>query len=75
MVEVLTSRYNSHNTKERLEELNAKKLMTVIPDKDARRTVVAAVKGISSGPVGALCISVIGTDHSLTIKNAREIPI
>lgn len=44
--------YNSHNTKERLEKLDAKKLTSVIPDKDARRTVVNAVKNISSGQVG-----------------------
>lgn len=46
--------YNSHNTKERLESLDGKKLSSVIPDKEARRTVVNAVKGITSGQVSIL---------------------
>jgi hypothetical protein len=44
--------YNSHNTKERLATLDAKKLTTHLPDKEQRRTVVNAVKGIASGQVG-----------------------
>ena len=43
--------YNSHNTKERLATLDAKKLTPHIHDKEQRRTVVNAVKGIASGQV------------------------
>ena len=46
---LMRCRYNSHNTKERLSELNAKKLTTHVPDKEQRKTVVNAVKGIASG--------------------------
>ncbi|RSH93530.1 hypothetical protein EHS25_007888 [Saitozyma podzolica] len=41
--------YNSHNTKERLSKLDAKKLTTLVPDKEQRKTVLNAVKGIASG--------------------------
>ncbi|KAK4683959.1 hypothetical protein P7C73_g6245, partial [Tremellales sp. Uapishka_1] len=41
--------YNSHSTKERLSELDNKKLMVFITDKDQRRTVVNALKGVASG--------------------------
>jgi hypothetical protein len=41
--------YNSHNTKERLGELTAQKLAGILPDKDGRKTVLNAVKGIASG--------------------------
>lgn len=45
------SSYNSHNTKERLSQLDAKKLTAHVPDKEQRKTVVNAVKGIASGKV------------------------
>lgn len=44
-------RYKSHNTKERLAELDNKKLMTLVTDKDQRKSVVNALKGITSGEV------------------------
>lgn len=44
-------RYNSHNTKERLSKLDAKKLTSLVPDKEQRKTVLNAVKGIASGQV------------------------
>lgn len=46
------SRYKSHNTKDRLAELDNKKLMTLVTDKDQRKSVVNALKGIASGEVG-----------------------
>ena len=45
------NRYNSHNTLERLGQLDAKKLTPILPDKEARKTVLNAVKGITSGQV------------------------
>jgi hypothetical protein len=45
------TRYNTHNTREKLSKLDAKKLTPLIPDKEARKTVVNAVKGIDSGEV------------------------
>jgi hypothetical protein len=47
-------RYNSHNTKERLSKLDAKKLMPILQDKEQRRSVVNAVKGIASGEVSII---------------------
>jgi hypothetical protein len=44
-------RYNSHNTKERLSQLDAKKLGMLVQDKEQRKTVLNAVKGIASGQV------------------------
>ncbi len=38
-------RYKSHNTKERLAELDNKKLVTLVTDKDQRKSVVNALKG------------------------------
>jgi hypothetical protein len=43
--------YNSHSTKQRLSELDAKKLTPLIPDKESRRSVQQALKGITSGEV------------------------
>ena len=44
-------RYNSHNTRLRLSELTAQKLSTILPDKEGRKSVLNAVKGIASGQV------------------------
>ncbi|ORY34944.1 hypothetical protein BCR39DRAFT_138636 [Naematelia encephala] len=41
--------YSSHKSKELLGGLTAQKLAPIIPDKDQRRTVLNAVKGIASG--------------------------
>lgn len=45
------SRYNSHNTRERLSSLTAQKLSPIIADKDQRRTVLNAVRNITSSEV------------------------
>lgn len=66
------SRYNSHNTKERLETLNAQKLKTVVPDKEARRSVVNAVKGISTGPVSYLAFEQSTRLAALTSRPSRR---
>ncbi len=46
VAELVTS-YNSHDTRQRLSELDAKKLTPLVPNKDERKTVVSAVKGIA----------------------------
>ncbi|ORX37955.1 hypothetical protein BD324DRAFT_410162 [Kockovaella imperatae] len=39
--------YNSHNTRERLSQLTAQKLANLLPDKEGRKSVLNAVKGIA----------------------------
>jgi len=59
-------RYNSHSTKERLGELNAQKLAGILPDKEGRKSVLNAVKGIASGKVRSLIYSLDERDNHLT---------
>jgi hypothetical protein len=52
-------RYNSHNTKERLSKLDTKKLTPILQDKEQRKSVLNAVKGIASGQVSISHIQVV----------------
>lgn len=43
--------YTTHNTRTLLSQLDAKKLTPILPDRDQRKSVLGAVKGIASGEV------------------------
>lgn len=43
--------YSTHGSREKLASLNAKSLAPLVPDKEQRKTVVAALKGLLSGDV------------------------
>ncbi|EIW71720.1 hypothetical protein TREMEDRAFT_28164 [Tremella mesenterica DSM 1558] len=51
--------YNSHNTKSRLVQLDAKKLSSILTDKDQRKAVINAVRGL-------------GTNDSPSKKRTRD---
>jgi hypothetical protein len=54
LIHAKTFSFKSHPTKERLAELDSKKLTPLIADKEQRKTVAAALKGIASGQVGVV---------------------
>ena len=72
-----TCSYSTHGSREKLALLDGKKLTPIVSDKDQRKTVLNALKGIASGQVGLtemiLCIWLAeSVTKSFTKKRTRD---